>query len=114
GVAAVLVDYEPLPVVIDPYRGLEADAPVLRPDRAEDKKTNRTWHWESGEASAADAALAAAEGRVKEHIYIPRIHVASIETCGIVADWDPVRLQLRMNMTTQGPTAIQTVVVSAR
>ena len=34
GVAAVLVDYEPLPVVIDPYKALEDGAPVLRPDRA--------------------------------------------------------------------------------
>ena len=33
GVAAVLVDYEPLPVVIDPYKALEDGAPVLRPDR---------------------------------------------------------------------------------
>ena len=31
GVAAVEVDYEPLPVVVDPYKALEPDAPVLRP-----------------------------------------------------------------------------------
>ena len=53
--------------------------------------TNHIWHWESGDAAKADAALAAAEVRVVEDIYIPRIHVASIETCGCVADWDPVR-----------------------
>ena len=91
GVAAVLVDYEPLPVVIDPHQALEADAFVLRPDRGEGKQNNHIWHWESGDAAAADAALAASEVRVSEDIYIPRIHVASIETCGCVADWDPVR-----------------------
>src|SRR6188768_3318375 len=32
GVAAVLVDYEPLEVVVDPKKALEAGAPVLRPD----------------------------------------------------------------------------------
>ncbi len=37
GVAAVLVDYEPLPVIIDPYKALEPDAFVLRPDRGPDK-----------------------------------------------------------------------------
>ena len=31
GVAAVMVDYEPLPVVVDPFKALEPDAPVLRP-----------------------------------------------------------------------------------
>ena len=95
GVAAVEVDYEPLPVVVDPHKALEADAPVLRPDRGQDKQNNHIWHWESGDAAATDAALAAREVRVTEDIYIPRIHVASIETCGCVADWDPIRRSSR-------------------
>ena len=109
GVEAVMVDYEPLQVVVDPFKALEADAPVLRPDRGEDKQNNHIWHWESGDKDAADAALAAAEVRVAEDIYIPRIHVASIETCGCVADWDPVRQQLTLHITSQAPHAIRTV-----
>ncbi len=61
GVAAVMVDYEPLPVIVDPHKALEADAFVLRPDRGPDKQNNHIWHWESGDRAAADAALAAAE-----------------------------------------------------
>src|SRR3954454_25209821 len=61
GVAAVLVDYEPLPVVIDPSRARVDDAPVLRPDRGEDKQTNRIWHWESGDQAKAEAAFAGAD-----------------------------------------------------
>ena len=49
GVAAVLVDYEPLPVIVDPHKALEADASVLRPDRGEEKQNNHIWHWESGD-----------------------------------------------------------------
>src|SRR6187431_2861349 len=49
GVAAVLVDYEPLPVIVDPYKALEPGAPVLREDR--DQKDNHIWHWESGDSS---------------------------------------------------------------
>ncbi len=109
GVAAVLVDYEPLQVVIDPFKALLPDAPVLRPDRAEDKQTNHIWHWESGDAAKADAAMASADVRISEDIYIPRIHVASIETCGCVADWDAVRGQLTLHMTSQAPHAIRTV-----
>ncbi len=45
GVEAVMVDYEPLQVVVDPFKALEADAPVLRPDRGEDKQNNHIWHW---------------------------------------------------------------------
>jgi carbon-monoxide dehydrogenase large subunit len=109
GVAAVLVDYEPLPVVLDPMKALEADAPVLRPDRGEGKQNNHIWHWESGDAARADAALAAADVRISEDIYIPRIHVASIETCGCVADWDAVRGQLTLHMTSQAPHVVRTV-----
>ena len=109
GAAAVLVDYEPLPVVVDPFKALEPDAPVLRPDRGPDKQTNRIWHWESGDREAADRALAASDAVFAEDIYIPRIHVSSIETCGCVADWDPVREHLTVHMTTQAPHAIRTV-----
>ena len=106
GVAAVEVDYEPLPVVVDPAKALLPDAPVLRPDRKE--KSNHIWHWESGDREATDKALKACDVVVKEHIYIPRIHVSSIETCGCIASFD-VMGKLTVWMTTQAPHAIRTV-----
>ncbi|HYL40273.1 MAG TPA: molybdopterin cofactor-binding domain-containing protein, partial [Candidatus Binatus sp.] len=109
GVAAVYVDYEPLPVVVDPFKALEPDAPVLQPDRGPEKANNHIWHWESGDQAAADKAIADADRVVREDIYIPRIHVASIETCGCIADWDPVREHLTVHMTTQEPHAVRTV-----
>jgi carbon-monoxide dehydrogenase large subunit len=109
GVAAVTVDYEPLPVITDPHKALEEGAFVLRPDRAEDKQNNHIWHWESGDAAKADAALEAADVRVEQDIYIPRIHVASIETCGCVADWDAIRGQMTLHITSQAPHVIRTV-----
>jgi carbon-monoxide dehydrogenase large subunit len=109
GVAAVMVDYEPLPVIVDPFKALEDGAPILRPDRGDDKRTNHIWHWESGDKARTEAALAASEVRVRERMHIPRIHVASIETCGCVADWDPIRQQLTLHLTTQAPHAIRTV-----
>src|SRR5215470_11130286 len=81
-VALVDVQYEPLPPVVDPKKALEADAPLVRPDR--DAKTNHIWHWEAGDASQTDAVFGSAEVVVKEDLYIPRIHVCSIETCGCV------------------------------
>ncbi len=109
GVAAVEVDYEPLPVIVDPHKAMEPDAFVLRPDRGPDKANNHIWHWESGDRAKADAAMAAAAVKVSEDFYIPRIHVASIETCGCVADWDPIRAHLTLHMTSQAPHAIRTV-----
>jgi carbon-monoxide dehydrogenase large subunit len=109
GIAAVEVDYEPLPVIVDPFKSLEPGAAVLRPDRGPDKANNHIWHWESGDREATEADLAAADVRIAQDIYIPRIHVSSIETCGAIADWDPVREHLTLHMTSQAPHAIRTV-----
>ena len=108
GVAAIEVEYEPLPVVVDPKKALLPDAPVLRADRKE--KSNHIWHWETGDKAGTDAAFKNAEVTVKEDIYIPRIHVSSIETCGMVAKFDRVEGQLTVWMTTQAPHAIRTVI----
>jgi carbon-monoxide dehydrogenase large subunit len=108
GVEAVEVEYDPLPVVVDPFKALEPGAPVLRTDK-EGKKDNRIFHWEVGDRQATEKAIAEADVVVKQDIYIPRIHVASIETCGCVADFDRVRGKLTVYMTTQAPHAIRTV-----
>ncbi len=115
GVAAVEVDYEPLEAVVDPFRALEPDAPLIWPDRPkwaevpEEERSNHIWHWEAGDKEVTDKAFDDAEVTVKEDLYIPRIHVASIETCGCVAKWDAVEGQLTLWMTTQAPHAIRTV-----
>ena len=106
GVAAVQVEYEPLPVVVDPKKALEPGAPKVR----DDKDSNHIWHWEWGDREAADRAFEAAEVTVKQDIYLPRIHVSSIETCGCVAKWDAAEGHLTLWMTTQAPHAIRTVV----
>ncbi len=106
GVAAVEVDYEPLPVVVDPMKALEPGAPILRPDRKE--QTNRIWHWEVGDREGTEKALKESDVVVHEDLYIPRIHVSSIETCGCVASFDAMG-KLTVWMTTQAPHAIRTV-----
>ena len=108
GVEAVEVEYDPLPAVVDPFKALEPGAPVLRPDKG--KTDNHIWHWEVGDRAATEKAFAEADVTVKQHIYLPRIHVSSIETCGCVASFDKVNGQLTVWMTTQAPHAIRTVV----
>jgi carbon-monoxide dehydrogenase large subunit len=108
GVEAVEVEYEPLPVVVDPKKALEPGAPVLRTDK-QGKKDNHIWHWEWGDKAATDRAFRGDAVTVKQDIYIPRIHVASIETCGCVAFFDKVLGKLTVWMTTQAPHAIRTV-----
>lgn len=109
GREAVKVEYEVMAPVMDPFKALDKDAPVLRTDKA-DKKDNHIWHWESGDKQKTEKVFAEAEVVVKEQMHIPRIHVSSIETCGIVADYHKVDNQLNVFLTTQAPHAIRTVI----
>ncbi len=109
GVEAVEVDYEPLPVVVDPFKALEPDAPVLRTDK-QGKTDNHIFHWEAGDREATDQVLIDSDVVVKQDMHIPRIHVASIETCGCIADYDKATNHLTVYLTTQAPHAVRTVI----
>ena len=108
GVELVEVEYEPLPVVVDPHKATDPDAPIIRDDK-EGQESNHIFHWEAGDRSGTDEIFENADVTVKEDIYLPRIHVASIETCGCVSEFDSVTGQLTVWMTTQAPHAIRTV-----
>jgi carbon-monoxide dehydrogenase large subunit len=108
GVDAVDVEYEPLPVLVDPFQALAPGAQVLRTDK-KDKSDNLAFHWEAGDRAATDRAFAEAEVTVAQDIYVPRIHVASIETCGCIADFNRAEGKLTVYMTSQAPHAVRTV-----
>jgi aerobic carbon-monoxide dehydrogenase large subunit len=102
----VQVEYDPLPAVVDPFEALK-DEVIVRDDKA--KKTNHIWHWEAGDKAATDQVFASAATVVEEDIYLPRIHVSSIETCGMVANYDKARGHMQIYMTSQAPHAHRTV-----
>jgi hypothetical protein len=62
GVAAVEVEYDPLPVVVDPFKALEKGATKVR----DDKESNHIWHWETGDKAKTDKAFKDAEVVVSE------------------------------------------------
>ena len=109
GREAVEVEYEPMKPIVDPHKALDDDAPLLRPDK-EGQKDNQIYHWEKGDRAATEEAFKNADVVVKEKVYLPRIHVASIETCGCVADFNKTTGHLTVYLTTQAPHAIRTVV----
>ncbi|MEL6185000.1 MAG: molybdopterin cofactor-binding domain-containing protein, partial [Myxococcota bacterium] len=102
----VIVDYEPLDPVVDPHQAMK-DEVIVRDDK--EKKTNHIWHWEAGDKAATDDVFGRAKTVVKEKMHIPRIHVSSIETCGMVANYDKVREHMKIWMTSQAPHDHRTV-----
>ena len=102
------VDYEPLPVLVDPRKALDADAPIIRDDK-EGRTDNHIFDWEAGDKAETDAVFARADVVVSEEVVYPRVHPAPMETCGAVADYDPVDGKLTLYETTQAPHAHRTL-----
>ena len=102
------VDYDPLDPVVDVRTALDPSAPVIRTD-LEGKTDNHCFDWETGDAAATEAVFAKADVVVKQEIVYPRVHPAPMETCGAVADLDPVTGKLTLWSTSQAPHAHRTL-----
>ena len=117
GVEAVEVDYEALPVVIDPFKAMDKDAPELREDLK--GKTsgvhgarghhNHVFNWQIGDKDLTDAAFKKADVTIKEMISYHRTHPSPLETCQAVASFDKVKGELTVWGTFQAPHVIRTV-----
>ncbi len=94
--------------VIDVRTALDPSVPVIRTD-LDGKTDNHCFDWETGDAAATEAAFAKADVVVKQEIVYPRVHPAPMETCGAVADLDPVTGKLTLWSTTQAPHAHRTL-----
>ncbi len=102
------VDYEPLPAVVNARKALDPDAPLIRED-IEGKTDNHIFDWEAGDKAATDAVFEKADVVVAQDMIYPRVHPAPMETCGCVAQFDPVDSQLNLWCTTQAPHAHRTL-----
>jgi len=118
GVQVVDVDYEELPVLVDPRKALEDDAPILREDVKDKSEVgqgprqhpNHIFTWDVGDKAATDQAFANAAVTVKEEIYYHRVHPCPLEPSGCVASMDKVKGELTLYGTFQAPHVIRTVV----
>ena len=106
---SINVEYEMLPPVIDARRALDPDAALVRDD-LEGRTDNHVTDWECGDKEATDAVFAKADVVVKQEVVYPRAHPAPMETCGAIADFNPVSGDLTLYETSQAPHAHRTVV----
>ena len=116
-VELVEVDYEELPALVDPFKALEENAPVLREDIKDKmegahgarKHHNHIFSWEVGDQAATEKAISDAEVVVEELVSYQRVHPCPLETCGCVASMDKVNGKLTVWGTFQAPHAVRTV-----
>ena len=103
----VEVEYEELPVLVDPHKATAPDAPILRDDR--DEKSNHIFHWEVGDKGATETAFQSAPVKASVHAISQRCHPAPLETCGCVADFNKATEKLTVYLTSQAPHAHRTL-----
>ena len=96
----IVVDYEPLPPLIDASTALDPGAPVVRDELP---GGNHIFDWTAGDKAATDAVFAAADVVVGCAMIYPRSHPAPLETCGAIADYDAVGRQADLVVDQPGP-----------
>jgi len=109
GVEAIVVDYEPLPPVVNPEQARAADAPLIRDDKV-NQTDNVIFDWEVGDREGTDQAFAQADHVSEISMHYPRSHPSPIEACGSIADYDRATSKLTVYMTTQAPHIIRAAV----
>ena len=102
--ASVLVDYEPLPVVVDPEAALEPGATVIHPGRGD----NLAFAGELGEEGALDGADVIIRGRFLNQ----RLAAVPIEASAVLAEPDDEG-GIRIWASTQVPFSVRMDVASA-
>jgi carbon-monoxide dehydrogenase large subunit len=96
----VVVEYDPLPVVVDPEKALEDGSPVIH----EQFGTNHSYDWGLG-GGDVEAALADADVVVERRIVNHRTAGAAIEPRAALAEWRADHLTLYS--TTQVPHLVR-------
>ena len=106
--AAVLVEYEALPAVIDPYEASKPGAPQLY-----DNVKNNISVRQKTVHGDVDGALASSAIKVKAKIVAPRCHPMPLETRATAAAIDPVTRGLTVWCSNQGPHGFRNEIASA-
>jgi carbon-monoxide dehydrogenase large subunit len=115
-VELVEVEYEELPVLVDPFEALQSDV-VLREDIKDEKEGahgprrhhNHIFLWEEGDKDATEQVIDEAEVVAEEMVYYHRTHPCPLEPCGSVASMDKINGKLTLWGTFQAPHVVRTV-----
>jgi carbon-monoxide dehydrogenase large subunit len=106
---AIVVDYEQLPVIVNPEQAVAENAPIIRDDK-QNQQDNVVYHWEVGDKDGTDRAFEQADVVSRLRLHYPRSHPSPIECCAAIADFDRATSKLTVYMTTQAPHIIRAAV----
>ncbi len=95
---AIIVEYDPLPAVVRGDDALLPGAPLVH----DEAPGNLVCDWHKGDASAVDAAFAAAAHIARVSFRSPRILAGYIEPRGALAQWEEAAQRVTLTTPSQG------------
>jgi carbon-monoxide dehydrogenase large subunit len=98
-VEAIVVDWEPLPTVVDAEQAVQPGAPQLH----ENAPNNIVFEWTVGDKAGTDAAVDAAEVVVRQRIVNQRLIPNPMETRGDIGLYNPGTEEYTLWMSSQTP-----------
>ena len=106
--ALIAIDYEPLPIVIDPEQAVRDGAPLLHEEAGSNVIVSREF-----KRGDVEAALAAAELRVSGRFRMHRKSPVAIEPRACLAEYEPGRDALILHSATQVPGIVRDALSAA-
>jgi carbon-monoxide dehydrogenase large subunit len=100
---AILVDYEPLPAIVETGRAMDDDAPLVWPERGH----NACVVWDNGRRAEADAAFAQAARIVTIELVQNRLVGNPMEPRVALGEWDAARGRYVLTCPTQGVVRVR-------
>ena len=102
---AIDIDYDPVPGVGDPELAMKEGAPLVHPEYGDNVAFR--YHQEGGDIVKA---FAEADVVVKQRIVSQRLIPTSMETRGVVANWNPGEKSMSIHTSTQIPHLARTLI----
>ncbi len=104
----IRVEYESLPVVLDPEEALESDACLLHDEVGSNAGNHRTFEFGDPEAAFAEADVV-----IEDKFKLHRYSSTPIETYGVIAEYDEAEDSMTIWSNFHGPFILHRVVASA-
>ncbi|OMP67269.1 xanthine dehydrogenase family protein molybdopterin-binding subunit [Domibacillus epiphyticus] len=104
-VALIKVEYEPLPVLTDPYEAKKEAAPVIHAEL----NNNIQSHFEV-KVGNIESAFRQADYTIKTQLKTPRVSGNPLETRGVVAEYEERSSQLQVWSSTQVPYMVRSYI----
>ncbi len=116
---AIVVDIEPLPVVVDPELAMTGQPTVIHPDFPNNlavalvpSGTGVSADGKTVDDSAVNAAFAAAEVVISQRMVNQRLVPNAMETRGVVAHYEPGKGSMTIWSSTQNPHILRSLVAA--